>query len=171
MAQQAYAPRVVRTTHKPDGTSVFVPDVYAQPFHPFGPEKGGFNVIDVRSSVPVNNTDAIPSFSNTLPRCPPKGANFAISQINPGSQSPMHRTLSLDYGFILSGEIVLVLDGGEEKTLKAGEIIVQQGVNHSWVNRGDEPCRIVFVMLGAEKIVLEDGRTLEEDVFKKETKK
>jgi len=79
----------------------------------------------------------------------------------------MHRTLSLDYAVVLSGEIVLRLEGGEEKTVKAGEFIVQRGVNHEWINRGSETCRMVFVMVGAEKIVTADGEVLEETVFKK----
>ena len=62
---------------------------------------------------------------------------------------------------------MLRLDSGEEKTVKAGEFIVQRGVNHEWINRGKEVCRVMFVMVGAEKIVLGDGRALEETVFKK----
>lgn len=79
----------------------------------------------------------------------------------------MHRTQSLDYAAVISGEIVLRLDSGEERTVKAGEFIVQRGVNHEWINRGKEVCRVMFVMVGAEKIVLGDGRALEETVFKK----
>jgi quercetin dioxygenase-like cupin family protein len=77
----------------------------------------------------------------------------------------MHRTLSLDYAVVLSGEIVCRLDGGEEKTVKAGEFLVQRGVNHEWHNRLDVPCRVLFVMTAAEKIVLADGTELEETVF------
>jgi quercetin dioxygenase-like cupin family protein len=79
----------------------------------------------------------------------------------------MHRTQSLDYAAVMSGEIVLRLDGGEEKTVKAGEYIVQRGVNHEWINRSSEVCRMLFVMIGAEKIVLDDGRVLEETVIRK----
>lgn len=79
----------------------------------------------------------------------------------------MHRTLSMDYVIIMNGEIVLRLDGGEEKTVKAGEFIVTTGVNHEWINRGKEVCRFAYAMVGSEKIVLEDGRVLEETVFKK----
>lgn len=80
----------------------------------------------------------------------------------------MHRTLSLDYAVVLSGEIVCVLDGGEEKTIGQGEIIIQRGTNHLWINRSQtEVARILFVMVGAEKVVLEDGKELEETVLKK----
>jgi quercetin dioxygenase-like cupin family protein len=79
----------------------------------------------------------------------------------------MHRTLSLDYAAVISGEIVLGLDGGEEKTVRAGEFIVQRGVNHEWINRSQDVCRIMVVMVASEKIVLGDGTVLEETVFKK----
>lgn len=79
----------------------------------------------------------------------------------------MHRTLSIDYCFVLSGEIVIRLDGGDEKTIKAGEVIVQQGANHQWFNRTEETCRVLFVMLGAEKIVTKEGEVLEETAFKR----
>jgi quercetin dioxygenase-like cupin family protein len=78
----------------------------------------------------------------------------------------MHRTESIDYAVVLSGEIVLTLDGGEEKTVGVGEFIVQAGTNHKWANRAAGPCRILFVMVAAEKIVLRDGTVLEETNFK-----
>ncbi|KAK7414479.1 hypothetical protein QQX98_006665 [Neonectria punicea] len=159
--------RLVRTTHSEDGTSIFAPDEHLTPFAPFPPKRSAFTVFDMRQSVPVNNMEAVPSFANTLPRCSPQGAVFATSQIEAGDSSPMHRTHSIDYVFVLSGEIVLALDGGEEKTVKAGEFIVQQGVNHSWINRRELPCKFLCVMLGAEKVVLQDGTVLEETVFKK----
>ena len=79
----------------------------------------------------------------------------------------MHRTLSCDYAAVMLGEIVLRLDGGEEKTVRAGEFMVQRGANHEWINRGEEVCRILVVMVASEKIVTEDGKVLEETVFKK----
>lgn len=160
-------PRLVRTTHSEDGTSVFASDTRLAPFMPFGPRASAFTVFDVRQSVPVNNTDTIPGFSNTIPRCPPQGAIFCITQFQPGGASPMHRTQSIDYCVVLTGEIVLALDGGEEKTVKAGEFIVQQGVNHQWFNRTTAPCQILCVLVGAEKVVLKNGTVLEETVIKK----
>jgi len=60
----------------------------------------------------------------------------------------MHRTRSLDYAVILSGEIDLMLDDGDVH-LKQGDVIVQQATNHAWVNRGKEPCRILVVLMGS----------------------
>lgn len=79
----------------------------------------------------------------------------------------MHRTLSLDYGAVISGWIVLRLDSGEEKTVRAGEFMVQKGANHEWINRSETVCRILVVMVAAEEIVTVDGKVLEETVFKK----
>jgi quercetin dioxygenase-like cupin family protein len=72
----------------------------------------------------------------------------------------MHRTQTLDYCIVLTGEIVITLDSGET-TVKAGEVILQRGTNHLWSNRTDTWCRVMCVMLGAEKVTLEDGRVLE----------
>lgn len=159
-------PRLVRTAHNDAGLSVFSSDSSLPPFHPFGPQASAFTIFDTRGAVPVNNSDEIPSFAEQLPRCPPGGAIFSISDIAPGTKAPCHRTESIDYACILSGEIVLQLDSGEETTLRAGEFLVQQGTNHSWVNQTSEPCRMVFVMLSAAKIIAKDGTVLEETVFK-----
>lgn len=61
----------------------------------------------------------------------------------------MHRTRSVDYAIILSGEIDMLLDDSQVH-LKAGDVIVQQGTNHAWVNRSDEVCRIAFVLVDAK---------------------
>lgn len=61
----------------------------------------------------------------------------------------MHRTQSLDFAIVLSGEIYLVLDDSEV-LLKTGDTVIQCGTNHAWSNRSDKPCRMAFVMLGAE---------------------
>lgn len=61
----------------------------------------------------------------------------------------MHRTRTVDYAIILSGEIDMLLDDSEIH-LKAGDVLVQQGTNHAWVNRGTETCRIAFILIDAK---------------------
>jgi len=167
MAQHLPHPRLVRTAHNDAGLSVFAGDDLVTPFFPFGPMASAFTVFDTRQSVPASNTDTAPELSNALPRCPPAGVVFCLSDFPPNYSAPMHRTLSLDYAVVLSGEIVLTLDSGEEKTVRAGDFIVQQGVNHEWHNRSADPCRLLCVMVGAEKVTLKDGTQLEETVFKR----
>lgn len=60
----------------------------------------------------------------------------------------MHRTDTVDYAVVLSGEITMVLDHSDVR-LQAGDVVVQRGTNHAWSNRGSEPCRIAFVMVDA----------------------
>lgn len=62
----------------------------------------------------------------------------------------MHRTRSLDYVIILSGEIDMLLDESEIH-LKAGDVLIQQATNHAWVNRSTETCRIAFVLIDSEE--------------------
>ena len=68
-----------------------------------------------------------------------------------GARHPfMHRTDSLDYAVILTGEIYMMMDE-DEVLLKAGDTVVQQGTNHAWSNRGTEPCQIAFILCDAVK--------------------
>jgi mannose-6-phosphate isomerase-like protein (cupin superfamily) len=60
----------------------------------------------------------------------------------------MHRTCSIDYAIVMSGEIDMLLDDSEVH-LRTGDVLVQLGTNHAWVNRGTEICRIAFVLIDA----------------------
>jgi len=62
----------------------------------------------------------------------------------------MHRTRSLDYAIILSGEIDMLLDEGEVH-LRAGDVLVQQATNHAWVNRSGKPCRVAFILIDSQE--------------------
>jgi mannose-6-phosphate isomerase-like protein (cupin superfamily) len=62
----------------------------------------------------------------------------------------MHRTRTLDYAVILSGEIDMKLDDATVH-LKPGDVVVQQATNHAWVNHGTEPCRILFVLMDSKQ--------------------
>jgi len=75
--------------------------------------------------------------------------NADASTLGRGARHPlMHRTETLDYAVVLEGEITMLLDDSEVH-LKAGDVVVQQGTNHAWANRGNEPCQIAFVLIGA----------------------
>ena len=68
----------------------------------------------------------------------------------PPSHPMMHRTRSLDYAIIMSGEIDMMLDDSTVH-LKAGDVLVQQATNHAWVNRGKEPCRVAFILIDSRE--------------------
>lgn len=62
----------------------------------------------------------------------------------------MHRTRTVDYAIVMSGEIDMMLD---DRTvhLKAGDVVVQQATNHAWLNHGTEPCRMLFVLMDSKQ--------------------
>ena len=62
----------------------------------------------------------------------------------------MHRTRSLDYAVVLSGEIDMMLDDSLVH-LKPGDVVVQQATNHGWIDRGTQPCRILFVLMDSKE--------------------
>jgi mannose-6-phosphate isomerase-like protein (cupin superfamily) len=68
----------------------------------------------------------------------------------PVSHPLMHRTRTVDYAIIMSGEIDMMLD---DKTvhLKAGDVVVQQATNHAWLNHTSEPCRVIFVLMDSKQ--------------------
>jgi hypothetical protein len=63
----------------------------------------------------------------------------------------MHRTRSIDYAIVLSGEIWAIMDVGETKMV-AGDVLVQRGTNHAWANRSNAPCIIAFVLIDAQSL-------------------
>ena len=67
------------------------------------------------------------------------------------SDPMMHRTATVDYAIVLKGEIHAVMEKGE-KLLRAGDILVQRGTNHSWSVRGSEPCVVAFVLVSAKPL-------------------
>ena len=79
----------------------------------------------------------------------PDSGGDAIQTQSGARHHGMHRTRSIDYAIVLSGEIWLMLDDSE-RLLKAGDVVVQQGTYHAWSNRGTEPCRIAFILIGAD---------------------
>jgi uncharacterized cupin superfamily protein len=70
--------------------------------------------------------------------------------LGPARHPFMHRTDTVDYGIVLEGEIDMWLDDSEVH-LRAGDVVIQQGTNHAWVNRSGAICRLAFILLDAEK--------------------
>jgi mannose-6-phosphate isomerase-like protein (cupin superfamily) len=79
-------------------------------------------------------------------------AEMGLSHDTGGRRPPrhpqMHATDSVDYAIVMDGEIDMLLDEGEIH-LRTGDVLVQQGTNHAWVNRGNRPCTVAFVLVDA----------------------
>ena len=76
----------------------------------------------------------------------PDGTVFRFVEYQPGVAPRNHRTQTIDYAIVLSGEIEMDLDGQVVK-LSQGDVLVQQNTLHNWANRGAEPCVIAFVLV------------------------
>jgi mannose-6-phosphate isomerase-like protein (cupin superfamily) len=63
----------------------------------------------------------------------------------------MHKTATVDYAIVLSGEIYAVMDEGET-LLRAGDTLVQRGTNHAWSNRSQTPCLVAFILVSTSRV-------------------
>jgi len=81
---------------------------------------------------------------------PASGTRFSVLDIAPGNAPYMHRTDSIDYVICVAGEIEMDLDSGETVKLSAGDVMVQRGTSHSWVNRSGKPCRLAVVLIDGQ---------------------
>jgi quercetin dioxygenase-like cupin family protein len=146
--------RRIVTEHDSDGKSVVRSDDLLTP-KPIPSGDADFALIWTTQSVPAdNNTDCVGAdrpAGVTLHG----GSVIRIVDMLPGGSSPMHRSHSIDYGIIISGQLELDLDGGETVKLSPGDIVVQRGTNHLWRNPSStEPCRIVFILIEAKPVVI-----------------
>jgi hypothetical protein len=168
--------RRVVTGHNSQGASVILSDDVSGHVTPFM-SMANFAVTDFwRAQTPADNSEATRGDPCGAPFevAPPVGGSvFRVTQFPPekdwlqpgdaaadapsaprgdvdaGGRHPhMHRTRTLDYAVVLSGEIWAVMDVGEAR-LVAGDVLIQRGTNHAWANRSDSPCIVAFVMLDA----------------------
>lgn len=106
-------------------------------------------VVWTTESFPVNNTgdadEALRQVGTTLNN----GTVFRVVEFGPGVARRNHRTDSIDYAVVMSGEIDMDLDGTIVH-LKAGDVLVQRGTIHNWINKSSEPCVIAFVLISAK---------------------
>jgi len=114
----------------------------------------------------TSNTD-LSTYSTYLSNLPgliiPGGTVLRYVDMAPGKTSPMHRTVSLDYGVVLEGEVELILDSGEKRLLKRGDLAVQRGTIHAWRNTSESSwARMLYVLQEARPLEVA-GQVLGED--------
>lgn len=84
--------------------------------------------------------------------------------VPPSSTSPMHRTVSLDYGIVMNGSIELILDSGETRQMAVGDIAIQRGTMHAWRNTSDtEWARMLYVLQPCKPLEI-GGQKMGEDL-------
>ena len=172
--------RRVLTGHDADGRSTFIADGIA-PNTKEMPSFPGLALTDLweTKGAPASNTGDADAADRPIRLEPPKnGTILRIVEFPPDSTRPkdadgsagfraigaghaqdrrsadpmMHKTSTVDYIIVLKGEIYAVMETGE-KLLRAGDILVQRGTNHSWSVRGTEPCIVAAVLVNAKPLV------------------
>jgi quercetin dioxygenase-like cupin family protein len=142
-----WTPRRVVTGHDPAGKSVFLADG-APPVVRAAPDGAAFHELwnTPAMPAPIGPSEPEPTERSLTVPPDPNGTKIRINEFPPGAVSPMHRTQTVDYGIVIEGEMVLVLDDSET-VLRAGDVVVQRGTDHRWENRSGAVARMVFVLV------------------------
>jgi quercetin dioxygenase-like cupin family protein len=115
-------------------------------------------VVWTTEGFPVDNGGDVDSSTRKVGTTLANGAVFRVVEFSPGVSARNHRTDSIDFAVVMSGEIDMQLDD-EQVHLKAGDVLVQRGTIHNWDNRGSEPCVIAFCLVDAKPVAI-GGKTL-----------
>jgi quercetin dioxygenase-like cupin family protein len=145
--------RRIVTGHDTNGSAVFTDDALLETVViPSG--DAAMSTIWTTLNVPADLNDETDGAKRDTGTTLKGGSVIRIVDMLPSCSSPMHRSSSIDYGVIISGEIELELDNGVVKTIGQGGIIVQRGTIHKWRNPSStDICRIVFVLTEAKPYV------------------
>lgn len=111
-------------------------------------------VIWATKGFPVNNDGFNDPTQSDFKTTVDDGTVFRVVRYEPGVSPRNHRTDSIDYAVVISGEIDMELDDGVTVKLKAGDLLVQRGTIHNWVNRGTEVCVIAFVLISSKPVTV-----------------
>jgi quercetin dioxygenase-like cupin family protein len=140
--------RRVVTGHDEKGLSVFLEDG-PPPVVRDAPDGAAFHEIwnTAAMPAPIAAAEEDPTQRSLTVPPDPNGTKIRINVFPPGVISPMHRTATVDYGIVLEGQVVLVLDDEKETVLHPGDVVIQRGTMHRWENRSDTVVRMVFVLV------------------------
>ena len=150
--------RRVVTGHDAQGRAKVLID--EQVSNQFSPRPGAeYSVIWSSEGFPVSNEGDEDPSRKKIGTTIENGTVFRIVSFGPGVAPRNHRTDSVDYAVVMSGEIDMQLDD-ETVHLKAGDVLVQRGTIHNWVNNGTVPCVIAFTLVSATPVSA-GGKSLE----------
>ena len=110
-------------------------------------------VVWTTEGFPVDNTGEEDAGLRKTGTTLDNGTVFRILELAPGVTPRNHRTDSIDYAVVMSGEVDMELDDTKVH-LKAGDVLVQRGTIHNWVNHGTEPCVIAFALIAAKPVTV-----------------
>jgi quercetin dioxygenase-like cupin family protein len=122
------------------------------------PPQGRGVLVWSTSNLPPDNREAYDGTVGSIIANQPEGTNLNMWTFPPGFMSGMHRTDTLDYIYVISGSVELVLDNDLRVELSAGDVLVQRGTVHAWVNKGAEPCTMIGTVIKAQKLDLPNSK-------------
>jgi quercetin dioxygenase-like cupin family protein len=143
--------RRVVTGHDPQGRAVVKIDELCKNLLSRRPRHQSC-VIWSTGSFPAELADERDGGAREVGTTDPNGTVFRLVEYQPGVAPRNHRTESIDYAVVLSGEIDMELDDGVTVHLRQGDALVQRGTIHNWVNRGTQSCVIAFVLVAARPL-------------------
>src|SRR5206468_1281492 len=103
-------------------------------------------VVWTTDTIPADNSGDSDASTKKVGTTLPGGTVFRVIEFSPGVAPRVHRTDSIDYAVVISGEIDMELEKGSEVHLKAGDVLVQRGTVHCWINRVKVACVMAFVL-------------------------
>ena len=142
--------RRVVTGHDENGRSRVAIDEPARPGVP-GRENMESSLIWSTGSFPTDNNTTEDGGEREVATADSGGTVFRVVKYFPGVAPRNHRTDSIDYAVVISGAIEMEMDEGTVE-LRQGDVLVQRGTIHNWVNRGTEPCVIAFCLIAANPV-------------------
>jgi quercetin dioxygenase-like cupin family protein len=142
--------RRVVTGHDQDGRAVVTIDEMSRNVISSRPNHSSC-VVWSTGEFPTDNSTEADGGARQVATTDPNGTVFRLVEYQPGVAPRNHRTDSVDYAVVLSGEIDMEIDGTMVH-LKAGDVLVQRGTVHNWINRGTVPCVIAFVLVAAKPV-------------------
>ena len=156
------------TTHDASGLAVFDTSLPESPPAKVIENGDKFILGYATNETPADFSSDLPTYAAYLRDPPgvmiPGGTVLRFVDIRPGGESPMHRTVSLDYGVVIEGEVELELDSGEKRLMRRGDCAVQRGTMHMWRNKSaTEWARMMYVLQESKPIVIEGKGELGED--------
>ena len=142
--------RRVITGHDAAGKAIVKIDEVAAHAFTGRPGATGINVWTTEG-FPANNDGAEDAGLRKVGTTLPDGTIFRVLEFAPGLAARNHRTDSIDYIVVMSGEIAMELDDSVVH-LKAGDVMVQRGTIHNWVNHGTAPCHLAVILIAAKSV-------------------
>lgn len=156
------------TDHDENGRSIFSSCPSEAVYEEINPEMDFFVAYVNQFSPDLNGSADLANYKKVSKGVQPSitipgGTVLRVCNFAPGSVTAMHRTMSLDVGIVVAGEVELVLDSGQTRLLRVGDIAIQRATMHAWRTPSkDKWSRMIFILQDAQQLEV-NGKKLSDD--------